>query len=75
MPYLLDEDFPQAGLAKGVVLQVEPVKSVEGVLVCMHVQGVYIQLVPAEVSKNLCYGLCYKQTSLSKGGMNIVTQL
>lgn len=49
-PDLLDKDFPQAGLPKGVVLEVESVETVKGVFVCMHVQGVDIQFVPATLS-------------------------
>ena len=42
---LLDEDLAEAGLAAGVVLEVELVEAVEGVLVRMHVQGVHVQVV------------------------------
>lgn len=46
--YLLDEDLTQSALTKGVVLQVEAVKAVEGLLTGMHVKGVHIQIVPAD---------------------------
>ena len=35
--YLLDEDLSEPTLAKGVVLEVEAVKAVEGLLAGMHV--------------------------------------
>ena len=47
MACLLDEDLPKPRLPKGVVLQVEAVKAVEGVLVGMHVQRVHVQVIPA----------------------------
>lgn len=43
---LLDEDLPQAALSKGVVLQIEAVKTMEGLLASVHVQSVHIQVVP-----------------------------
>ncbi len=46
--YLLDEDLTQSTLTKGVVLQVEAVKAVEGLLTGMHVKEVHIQIVPAD---------------------------
>ena len=46
MTDLFDEYLSQPRLPKGVVLQVEPVKSVEGVFVHVHVQGVHVQFVP-----------------------------
>ncbi len=46
--YLLDEDLTQSALTKGVVLQVEAVKPVEGLLTSMHVKGVHIQIIPAD---------------------------
>ncbi len=46
--YLLDEDLTQSALTKGVVLQVEAVKAVEGLLTGMHVKEVHIQIVPAD---------------------------
>ena len=56
--HLLDENFPQAALPKGVVLEVEAVKSVEGLLAGMHVQGVHIQVIPAVDWHNISmYGL------------------
>ena len=46
--HLLDEDLTQSALTKGVVLQIEAVKAVEGLLTGMHVKGVHIQIVPAD---------------------------
>lgn len=46
--YLLDEDLTQSALTEGVVLQVEAVKAVEGLLTGVHVQGVHIQIIPAD---------------------------
>lgn len=46
--YLFDEDLAQSALTKGVVLQVEAVKAVEGLLTGMHVKGVHIQIIPAD---------------------------
>lgn len=43
---LLDEDLPQAALSKGVVLQIEAVKAVEGLFASVHVQSVHIQVIP-----------------------------
>jgi hypothetical protein len=48
--YLLDEDLTQSALTKGVVLQVEAVKAVEGLLTGMHVKGIHIQIIPADNS-------------------------
>ena len=50
---LLDEDLSQARLAEGVVLQVEAVKAVERVLVCVHVQRVHVQVIPAHTPQLL----------------------
>ena len=44
---LLDEDLSEPALPKGVVLQVEAVKTVKGLLASMHVQSVHIQVIPA----------------------------
>ena len=51
--YLFDEDFAQARLAEGVVLEVEAVEAVERVFVRVHVQRVHIQLVPAHTKPYL----------------------
>lgn len=51
--HLLDEDLSEAGLAEGVVLEVEAVKAVEGVLVGMHIQGIHVQLVPAKAENEV----------------------
>lgn len=53
---LLDEDLAQAGLAEGVVLEVEAVEAVEGVLVRVHVQRVHVQVVPARRGRDMQTG-------------------
>lgn len=45
--YLFDEDLSEPTLPKGVVLEVEAVKAVEGLLAGMHVQQIHIQIIPA----------------------------
>lgn len=45
--HLFDEYLTQAALPKRVVLEVEAVKAVEGLLACVHVQRVHIQVIPA----------------------------
>ena len=54
---LLDEDLAETALPKGIVLQVELVKAVEDVLVCMHVQGVHIEIIPAHCTP--CYQMWF----------------
>lgn len=44
----LQEDFPQPGLARRVVLQVEPVETLERVRVRVHVQRVDGQVIRGE---------------------------
>lgn len=52
LTHLLDEDLAQSTLTKGVVLEVEAIKAVEGLLASMHVQSVHIQIIPAQRNRN-----------------------
>ena len=71
-PCLLDEDLSQARLAEGVVLQVEAVKAVERVLVCVHVQRVHIQVIPAHHTSASFSAITHHQTFSVLGRLRVV---